>query len=99
MERQLIDWIPREYRKRVSLTGSAHSGDGNQFRILVTNLSYAGCQFLSDERISRGDRLIVYLPGMGEIAGQARWVKGARCGVRFLIGLSSTDDRRARIGV
>ena len=99
MEREPVDWLPREYRRRVSIVGTARRDDGSGFRILVTNISYAGCQFVTDEQLSRGDTLMIQLPNMGEIAGQMRWVRGPRCGIRFLIGLSSKDDRRARIGV
>ncbi len=99
MDRDIVDWMPREYRRRVSLVGSALDAVGRPIRFLVTNISYAGCQIIIGEDLVRGETLKMHLPNMGEIAGQVRWVSGGKCGIRFLIGISSKDDRRARIGV
>ena len=99
MEREPIDWSSREYRRRVSLIGSASRGDGLSVRVLVTNLSYAGCQLQSDKALSRGEMIQLSLPNMGNMNGQVRWVSDVKCGVRFLGGASAKDERRARLGV
>lgn len=99
MERELADWLPREYRRGVSLVGSATDALGRPIRFLVTNISYAGCQILTDEDLGRGETLSMHLPNMGEITGQVRWASGGKCGIRFLLGISTKDERRARLGV
>lgn len=99
MEREPIDWSPREYRRRVSLLGSASREDGESVRILVTNLSYAGCQLQSEQTLTRGEMIKLCLPSMGAMSGQVRWVSDVKCGVRFLVGASAKDERRARLGV
>ena len=99
MEREPIDWMPREYRRRVSVEGSAVNAEDKVFRLVVTNMSYGGCQIMTEECLSPGETLRMHLPRMGEIAGQVRWAAGEKCGVRFLVGISAKDDRRARIGV
>lgn len=99
MEREPIDWSPRDHRRRVSLIGSASRGDGGTVRVLVTNLSYAGCQLQSDQALIRGEMIQLRLPNMGDMNGQVRWVSDVKCGVRFLVGASAKDERRARLGV
>jgi hypothetical protein len=99
MEREPIDWSPREYRRGVSLVGSASRGDGGSVRVLVTNLSYAGCQLQSDQALTRGEMLQLRLPNVGDMNGQVRWVSDVKCGIRFLVGASAKDERRARLGV
>lgn len=99
MEREPIDWMPREYRRKVSIAGLATDAAGRRLRLLVTNISYAGCQVLVDQPLRRGETLHLVLPNRGQVTGQVRWVSGGKCGLRFLGGISSRDERRARIGV
>jgi hypothetical protein len=99
MEREPIDWSAREYRRRVSLIGSASREDGASVRVLVTNLSYAGCQMQSDRALTRGEMIRLRLPNMGDMNAQVRWVSDVKCGLRFLAGASAKDERRARLGV
>jgi PilZ domain len=99
MERESMDWMPREYRRAVSLIGSVSDTGGKRMRLLVTNISYGGCQAVTDRNLARGETLHISLPNMGTIAGQVRWFSGGKCGIRFLVGISSKDERRARLGV
>jgi hypothetical protein len=99
MEREPIDWSAREYRRGVSLVGSASREDGRPVRVLVTNLSYAGCQLQSDQALTRGELIQLRLPNMGNMNAQVRWVSDVKCGVRFLVGASAKEERRARLGV
>jgi hypothetical protein len=99
VERELIDWLPRAVRRRVSLTGIAYWPDGSSATVLVSNISYDGCLLWSDHEIHNGESLELRLPGYGTINVQVRWVSGGSAGVRFLTGTSAVDDRRARIGV
>jgi hypothetical protein len=99
MERESIDWSAREYRRRVSLIGSASREDASSVRVLVTNISYAGCQLQSGQALTRGEMIQLHLPNMGEMSAQVRWVSDVKCGVRFLVGASAKDERRARLGV
>jgi PilZ domain len=99
VERETIDWLPRAARKRVSLTGLAKLADERSVRVLVSDLSYQGCHVWSDHDFAAGEALTLYLPGYGEVLGQIRWQSEGRAGVRFLIGASAVDERRARLGV
>jgi hypothetical protein len=83
MEREPIDWSAREYRKRVSLVGSASREDGGSVRILVTNLSYAGCQLQSEQALDRGEIIQLRLPSMGNMNGQVRWVSDVSAAFAF----------------
>ena len=100
MEREPIDWLPRAAtRRRVSLTGLLRWPNGRSSPVLVSNLSYHGCQFWCDRELIYGETVRLALPGYGDIDVQVRWVLDGAAGVKFLAGNSAVDDRRARIGV
>jgi len=52
----------------------------------VRNLSETGLMADCDASFRDGDRLVVQLRGIGEVAGRVSWVRGDRIGVAF-------DDR------
>lgn len=100
MEREPIDWTPRlSSRRRASLVGMARRVDGPPFRILVTNLSYEGCEVVAEDSLIVGETLTLQIPGQGNIEAQVRWADYGKGGIRFLLGGSAAEDRRARIGV
>jgi hypothetical protein len=99
MEREPIDWLPRAMRRRVSLTGVARWEDASTAGVLVSNISYEGCHLWSDHELELGETVRLMLPGYGRIDAQVRWTDGGSAGVRFLVGTSAADERRARIGV
>lgn len=98
MKREPADWVPRAGRRRASLTGVGRWDDGSSARILVSNISYEGCQIWSDHDFSCGETLELALAGHSNIKAQVRWTMNGRAGARFLTG-NLADDRRARIGV
>jgi hypothetical protein len=99
VEREPRDWSPRAGRKKVGLSGVGVWADGSSAAVLVSNISYQGCQLWSDHPIVYGESLTLTLPGYGTIDAQIRWEVDGCAGVRFLTGSSAVDDRRARIGV
>jgi hypothetical protein len=99
MERDSQDWKLRPGRQRVSLTGVGEWPDGSSATVLVSNLSYEGCELFTDHPLFIGETIVLRLPNKGVIEAQARWVQGGRAGLRLLIGGNVLDARRARIGV
>ena len=100
MEREPIDWKSRVAPRRgVSHTATLQIADGRRFRALVTNLSYTGCQLLSEHSLVVGETVSLMLPGRGSMDAQVRWTAGDCSGLQFLLGQSTAEDRRARIGV
>ena len=100
MQREPIDWKARASQRRgVSHKARVKAADGGEFQALVTNLSYDGCHLLSEGRLDVGESLVVSLAGRGSLPAQVRWIAGDCAGLQFLLGDSSVDDRRARIGV
>jgi PilZ domain len=99
VEREPIDWVPRAPRRRVSLRGLARWEDGSSAPVLVSNISYRGCQLWTDHEIEYGETVTLTLPGYGRIEAHVRWVSGGAAGLRFLTKDSAVDDRRARVGV
>jgi len=99
VERETIDWKSRGSRTKVSLVGIAKCEDGRSFRVLLSNVSYEGCRVWTDHELEVGEKLTVNVTGRGQLPAQVRWVREGSMGLRFLTGLSATDNRRARIGV
>jgi len=99
MKREVIDWKVRPVRRKLALPGNATGPDGTSFRILLSDISYEGCHMLAEAELTTGEVIEVAIPGMGRMQAQVRWVAGDQVGVRFLLGKSPVEDRRARIGV
>ena len=75
--------VERAERRIVSLPGFAlstkHDAD-----ILVSNLSYTGCQFSSASRFKKGEIVELRILKRGAIAAEIRWAKGGRAGAHFI---------------
>jgi hypothetical protein len=54
---------------------------------------------MAEYDLAVGEVIELDIPGMGRMQAQVRWASEDQAGVRFLLGGSSTEDRRARIGV
>jgi hypothetical protein len=100
MERQSMDWSARgSPRRPVRLTASAQWANGSSATVVVTNLSYQGCQLASDQPFVKGETVRLFLPDRGKVHAQIRWVRDGTAGARFITGDDARDARRARIGV
>jgi hypothetical protein len=99
MEREQQDWRKRAPRRKVSLSGVAYCDDGSQHRMVVTNMGYDGCHIIAERCLSVGETLKLSIPGMGIVAVQVRWAADEQAGVRFLVGTTAVEDRRARLGI
>jgi hypothetical protein len=99
MNRELIDWKVRPIRRKLALPGTASSSNGRSFKIMLSNISYEGCHLLAEYDLMVGEVIEVEVPGMGRMQAQVRWASEDQAGVRFLLGSSITEARRARIGV
>lgn len=99
MQRDITDWSARAQRKAISRIGTARLSDGREVRVLVRNISYEGCELLSDADLMVGETLLLTLAGSGSCEAQIRWIADDRSGVCFLAGQSPVELRRARIGV
>jgi hypothetical protein len=99
MDREPSDWSGRPGRPPTTHNATNCLCDGSEARSLVTNLSYDGCQLVTEAVLSVGETLVLILPGRGSIDAQVRWIADERAGVRFLTGTSPSEQRRARIGV
>jgi len=76
-------WEGRADRKPVDLRGFALA-EGVDADILVSDLSYEGCQVQSDHRFELGDRLELRIIGRGGIFAEVRWIADDRAGLRFV---------------
>ena len=99
VEREPSDWVRRGPRRPTRLTASAVWADGTTGSVEVTEFSYLGCQLSSEHEFVKGETVRLFLPDLGKVHAQIRWVRGGKAGVKFLTGDSARDARRARIGV
>jgi hypothetical protein len=94
-----FDQSNRGPRRTVQLMGEAHWPGGRSAEVVLSNLSYDGCELSSRHSFQRGETIMLRLPDRGVIRAQIRWVRNGKAGARFLTGDSVVDARRARIGV
>jgi hypothetical protein len=101
MARALRDIDSRDAARRsVRLVAAAFWPDGSSASVLISNLSYSGCEMQSRHSFEAGGTIRLTLPDRGNIHGHIRWVRNGRAGIKFLTGGDSARDiRRARIGV
>ena len=93
------DWVRRADRRRVTLIGAAELPDGTSSKVLLSDLSYEGCQLVAEQDLDVGDVIRLSIPDMGTMQAWVRWVADDKVGVRFALGGSASEDRRLRIGV
>ena len=73
----------RPERRQVALRGFALA-DGVDADIIVSDLSYEGCQIRSAQAFAVGDKLDLRIIGRGGVKGVVRWVADDRAGIRFV---------------
>jgi hypothetical protein len=99
MDREAQDWVPRGRRQHARLTARAQMPDGTKHTVVVTEMSYEGCKLSSNRPFTKGETIILSVPGRGEVFAQIRWIKDGWAGAKFVTGDSAKDARRARLGV
>lgn len=78
--RNLVD---RAERWPVNLRGFALS-ESRDSDILVSELSYGGCQFRCDDPFSTGERVELRIIKRGAIQAEIRWADDGRAGAQFV---------------
>src|SRR5688500_7592629 len=79
----------REVRKPVFLRALAVHPWGDQTKLTIFNLSYAGCAIRTPQRMRRGDTFQLEVPKLGVIQAQVCWTGLQRAGCKFI-----DDDAR-----
>ena len=81
--RVMSDFAERAERRPVSLRGFAlsrtHDSD-----IMVSDVSYTGCQFTSGDAFEAGEIVELRLIKRGAIEAEVRWSAEGRAGARFI---------------
>jgi hypothetical protein len=76
-------FVTRSERWPVDLRGFAlnekHDSD-----ILVSQLSYEGCQFCSDDEFKAGEQVELRIIKRGAVQAEVRWSAEGRAGARFV---------------
>jgi PilZ domain-containing protein len=73
----------RPDRWPVNLRGFALN-ESHDSDILVSELSYAGCQFRCDDPFSTGERIELRIIKRGAVQAEVRWSDQGRAGAKFV---------------
>jgi hypothetical protein len=83
MERGMSVIAERAERRPVSLRGFALSATHDS-DILVSDVSYGGCQFTSDDAFAAGETVELRILKRGAAEAEIRWSADGRSGARFI---------------
>ena len=75
--------VERADRWPVNLRGFALS-ESHDSDILVSELSYEGCQFRCDDPFSTGERIELRIIKRGAVEAEIRWADAGRAGAKFV---------------
>lgn len=79
-----MDWARSQERRGVEIPAIAYRSDGKRLGVLISDLSYDGCQLSVSENIQPDEKLTIVIFELGaEILATVRWRQGNRHGVRF----------------
>jgi hypothetical protein len=76
-------FMTRAERWPVELRGFALS-DTRDSDIMLSDLSYAGCQFRCEEPLSAGELVELRIIKRGAVQAEVRWADEGRAGARFV---------------
>lgn len=76
-------FIRRADRHQVDMRGFA-LGPQRDSDVMVSNLSYGGCQLRSGDEFETGEVVELRIIKRGAVAAEIRWADQGRAGVRFL---------------
>jgi len=80
---EMKTFIRRAERRPVNMRGFALS-PARDSDVLVSNLSYGGCQLRSGDDFETGEVVELRIIKRGAVAAEIRWANQGRAGVRFL---------------
>jgi len=68
----------------VRITATAFRDGRDAELVMITKLSFDGCELSSDATFTVGERLRLYQPGQGFIEAEVQWISGDRAKAMFL---------------
>lgn len=84
MREKFLNWARSQERRGVEIPAIAYQSDGKRLGVLISDLSYDGCQLSVSESIQPDEKLTIVIFELGaEILATVRWRQGTRHGVRF----------------
>ena len=76
--------IKRSPRVDTRFEASLVDSDGNQHRVVVTDISREGCRLETDGSLRIGEQVQLEVPKYGTFPAQIRWALGNEAGAVFL---------------
>lgn len=87
MRDKLINWARAQERRQVEISAIAYKADDTRMGVVISNLSYAGCELTSAYELRPGQELIIVVWEMGaELKATVQWCKERKAGVLFTDG-------------
>ena len=84
----------QDRRQEADLGAVVLNSDGTRSLVSVSDMSYGGCQFISEAALRTADRIRLLVRSMGEIDAEIRWSAGGLTGVKFLQDSGSANLRQ-----
>jgi hypothetical protein len=75
---------PRELRRGVTLEIVATRSNGEQYRVVVADISRDGCQLRTDAPFAVGEKITLTDKLLGDRTGEVRWTCAGRVGMMFV---------------
>ncbi|UUR09351.1 PilZ domain-containing protein [Sphingomonas glaciei] len=84
MHDKFMDWARAEERRGVEIPAIAYRQDGKRLGVLMSDLSYDGCQLKVHDNIAADEEITLVIFELGaEVLATVKWVRDETLGVRF----------------
>lgn len=78
-----FDDCTRELRSGMDLPAFAYRKDDVRLPVVITDLSYDGCQICVQDQLTEGEAVVLIHSNLGEVTAEVRWVSATKAGLRF----------------
>lgn len=84
MRKDLVDWARSQERRQVEITAIAYRADDTRMGVVISNLSYDGCELTSAYSLKAGEQLIIVVWEKGaELNATVQWCRDRKAGILF----------------
>ena len=82
--RTFREWARSQDRRDIDVPAIGYREDGSRLGLVLSNLSYEGCQLKSNKEFDPGERLTLVVLELGaEVTATIRWCSDGRAGAQF----------------
>ena len=86
-QRQFIEWARKEKRRQTELPAIAYRQDGSRHGVVMSDISYEGCQLSAPNEFIVGEQITIVVPKTGaEMVAEVKWTASGKSGALFVQG-------------